>query len=161
MVIPWFLCGFLLCISVLLVLKLYLMKKDLNNLSIEFRNNLESDTNNLLTVSTCDRDVRKLVAEINIGIEQLRYHRHRYMNGDRELKEAITNISHDLRTPLTGICGYLELLKDENDLTAIKSYISLIQNRVSCLKQLSEELFCYSVVTSSWVATQELSLIHI
>ena len=35
MVIPWFLCGFLLCISVLLVLKLYLMKKDLNNLSIE------------------------------------------------------------------------------------------------------------------------------
>ena len=49
----------------------------------------------------------------------------------------------------------MELLKDENDLTAIKSYISLIQNRVSCLKQLSEELFCYSVVTSSWVATQE------
>ena len=155
MAIPWFLCGFLLCISVLLVLKLYLIKKDLNNLSIEFRNNLESDTNNLLTVSTCDRNVRKLVAEINLGIERLRYHRHRYMNGDRELKEAITNISHDLRTPLTGICGYLELLKDENDLTAIKSYISLIQNRVSCLKQLSEELFCYSVVTSSWVTTQE------
>ena len=69
MVIPWFLCGFLLCISVLLVLKLYLMKKDLNNLSIELRNNLESDTNNLLTVSTYDRDVRKLVAEINIGID--------------------------------------------------------------------------------------------
>ena len=138
MVIPWFLCGFLLCISVLLVLKLYLMKKDLNNLSIEFRNNLESDTNNLLTVSTCDRDVRKLVAEINIGIEQLRYHRHRYMNGDRELKEAITNISHDLRTPLTGICGYLELLKDENDLTAIKSYISLIQN-----KALEENLLAF------------------
>lgn len=155
MVIPWFLCGFLLCVSVFLVLKLYLMKKDLNNLSIEFRNNLESDTNNLLTVSTYDRDVRKLVAEINIGIERLRYHRHRYMNGDRELKEAITNISHDLRTPLTGICGYLELLKDENNLTVIKSYISLIQNRVDCLKQLTEELFCYSVVTSSWLVTQE------
>ena len=55
MVIPWFLCGFLLCISVLLILKLYLMKKDLNNLSIDFRNNLESDTNNLLMVSTYDR----------------------------------------------------------------------------------------------------------
>lgn len=155
MVIPWFLCGFLLCISVLLVLKLYLMKKDLNNLSIELRNNLESDTNNLLTVSTYDRDVRKLVAEINIGIERLRYHRHRYMNGDRELKDAITNISHDLRTPLTGICGYLELLKNEDNFIAIKSYVSLIQNRVECLKQLTEELFCYSMVTSSWTVTQE------
>lgn len=155
MVIPWFLCGFLLCISVLLILKLYLMKKDLNNLSIDFRNNLESDTNNLLMVSTYDRDVRKLVTEMNIGIDRLRYHRHRYMNGDRELKDAITNVSHDLRTPLTGICGYLELLKDEDSLTVIKSYIDLIQNRVDCLKQLTEELFCYSIAASSWETTQE------
>ena len=70
-------------------------------------------------------------------------------------KEIVDDISHDLRTPLTGICGYLELLKDENNLTVIKSYISLLQNRVDCLKQLTEELFCYSVVTSSWLVTQE------
>ena len=160
MVIPWFLCGFLLCISVLLILKLYLMKKDLNNLSIDFRNNLESDTNNLLMVSTYDRDVRKLVTEMNIGIDRLRYHRHRYMNGDRELKDAITNVSHDLRTPLTGICGYLELLKDEDSLTVIKSYINLIQNRVDCLKQLTEELFCYSIAASSWETTQESVILN-
>ena len=160
MVIPWFLCGFLLCISVLLILKLYLMKKDLNNLSIDFRNNLESDTNNLLMVSTYDRDVRKLVTEMNIGIDRLRYHRHRYMNGDRELKDAITNVSHDLRTPLTGICGYLELLKDEDSLTVIKSYIDLIQNRVDCLKQLTEELFCYSIAALSWETTQESVILN-
>lgn len=155
MIIPWFLCGFLLCISVLLVLKLYMMKKDLNNLSIELRNNLESDTNNLLTVSTYDRNVRKLATEINIGIKRLRYHRRKYMSGNQKLMDSITNISHDIRTPLTGICGYLELLKDENDITVIKSYVSLIQNRVDCLKQLTEELFCYSMVTSSWQITQE------
>lgn len=39
--------------------------------------------------------------------------RQQYLNGDRELKEAVTNISHDLRTPLTAICGYLELLERE------------------------------------------------
>ena len=44
-------------------------------------------------------------------LRQLRQTRLRYENGDRELKAAITNISHDLRTPLTAICGYLELLE--------------------------------------------------
>ena len=42
-----------------------------------------------------------------------RKERHRYQQGDLELKEAVTNISHDLRTPLTAISGYLDLLEGE------------------------------------------------
>lgn len=42
-------------------------------------------------------------------------------SGDRELKEAVTNISHDLRTPLTAIIGYLELLEEEEKSEAVIS----------------------------------------
>jgi hypothetical protein len=75
--------------------------------------------------------------------------RQKYLNGDRELKEAVTNISHDLRTPLTAICGYLDLLEREEKSENAQRYLSQIENRMVALKALTEELFRYSVVTSA------------
>ncbi len=63
-----------------------------------------------------------------------------------ELKRAITNISHDLRTPLTAICGYLDLLERESDSQEISGYIKIIKNRTEAMKKLTEELFGYSVI---------------
>lgn len=160
MIIPWILCSLFLVLNVILIFKLYLMKKDLNDLSVEFRDNLKQETNSLITLSTHDLHIRKIASEINTELRQLRHQRHQYMNGDRELKEAITNISHDLRTPLTGICGYLELLEQEDDVEVIKFYIEQIQNRTECLKQLTEELFRYSVIVSSWQDTKESTTLN-
>lgn len=150
MVFPWILCCLLLISNILWILKIMLMKKDLESLSVEFRDYLERETNSLLTIPTRDSHIRKIAAEINTGLRKLRKLRHKYMNGDRELKEAVTNISHDLRTPVTAIYGYLDLLEHEEDAETVKFYIGQIQNRTDCLKQLTEELFRYSVIISSW-----------
>ena len=93
--------------------------------------------------------MRKLAADINTQLRLLRKERHRYQQGDLELKEAVTNISHDLRTPLTAINGYLDLLEREEKSETVQRYLSQIQNRTEVLKNLTEELFRYSVVTSS------------
>ena len=74
----------------------------------ELEEKLELDTNTLLSISSGDRAVRMLAARINAQLRGLRKERLRLQNGDAELKTAITNISHDLRTPLTAICGYLD-----------------------------------------------------
>ena len=65
-------------------------------------------------------------------------------------------ISHDLRTPLTAINGYLDLLEREEKSENVQRYLSQIKNRTEVLKNLTEELFRYSVVTSS----QDLKLEH-
>ena len=93
--------------------------------------------------------MRKLAADINVQLRLLRQQRHKYLTGDRELKEAVTNISHDLRTPLTAICGYLDLLDNEDKCENTSRYLSLIGNRVEAMKQLTEELFRYSVILST------------
>ena len=93
--------------------------------------------------------MQKLASEINVQLRQLRKERRRYQQGDQELKEAVTNISHDLRTPLTAICGYLDLLEKEEKSENVERYLSQIENRVEALKSLTEELFRYSVITSS------------
>jgi signal transduction histidine kinase len=61
----------------------------------------------------------------------------------------VTSISHDLRTPLTAICGYLELLKREEMPDNAARYLSYIENRTTAMKTLTEELFQYSVILSS------------
>ncbi len=137
-----------------LLTKIYLMHKAALEIGEAFEEKLASDTNTLIDISSRDPYLCRLAASINTQLRILRNQRHRYQNGDRELKEAVTNISHDLRTPLTAICGYLDLLEKEPLSENAARYLSLIENRTEAMKQLTEELFRYSVI----LCAQELEM---
>ena len=141
--------GILLLIIFVLLAKVYFLHKSAQELAEAFQDRLAADTNTLIDISTRDPYMRKLAADINTQLRLLRKQRHKYLSGDRELKEAVTNISHDLRTPLTAICGYLDLLDKEDKSENTSRYLSLIGNRVEAMKQLTEELFRYSVILST------------
>ena len=141
--------GILLLIIFMLLAKVYFLRKSAQEIRDAFRDRLTADTNTLIDISTRDPYMRKLAADINMQLRLLRKQRHKYLSGDRELKEAVTNISHDLRTPLTAICGYLDLLDKEDKSENTSRYLSLIGNRVEAMKQLTEELFRYSVILST------------
>ena len=85
---------------------------------------------------------------------------HCFKQGNTQLQAAITSISHDLRTPLTAICGYLELLEKEPLSAVSRQYVAIIRERTKVMTQLTEELFRYSVVLSVPLAQslQEVSV---
>ncbi len=141
--------GILLSIILALIAKIYFLRKSAKEIADAFRDRLTADTNTLIDISTRDPYMRNLAAEINEQLRLLRKEHHRYQQGDLELKEAVTNISHDLRTPLTAINGYLGLLEQEEKSENVRRYLSQIQNRTEVLINLTEELFRYSIVTSS------------
>ena len=141
--------GILLLIIFVLLAKVYFLRKSAQELAEAFQDRLAADTNTLIDISSRDPYMRKLAVDINTQLRLLRQQRHKYLTGDRELKEAVTNISHDLRTPLTAICGYLDLLDKEDKSENTSRYLSLIGNRVEAMKQLTEELFRYSVILST------------
>ena len=141
--------GILLLIIFALAVKVYFLRRAAQEIAEAFRDRLAADTNTLIDISTRDPYMRKLASDINVQLRLLRKERHRYQQGDLALKEAVTNISHDLRTPLTAINGYLDLLEREEKSETVQRYLSQIQNRTEVLKNLIEELFRYSVVTSS------------
>lgn len=143
------LCAVLSLAITLLLLKMYTMQKALESICSQFDEYLTADANALITVSSGDKYVRKLAARINGELKVLKSMRSRYVQGDRELKEAVTNISHDLRTPLTAISGYLELLEQEEKSENVQRYLSFIENRTEALKSLTEELFRYTVALSA------------
>ena len=114
-----------------------------------FVDRLVTDTNVLIDISSSDKNMCRLANTINGQLRKLRTERRRFQQGDLELKNAVTNISHDLRTPLTALSGYLELLEQEEKSESINRYIEIIKDRVDILTQLSEELFKYSVIIST------------
>lgn len=146
---PWILCSILLISIVLLIIKIVLLQRGMDEMCDDFRKHLSTDTNTILCVSSNDKHLRMLAEEINKQLRQLRKQRHKYLAGDAELKTAVTNISHDLRTPLTAIYGYLELLEWEEKSELVERYLSAIGNRADALKNLTEELFRYSVILST------------
>lgn len=137
-----------LCV-VLLLLKFLLLRHSIREVAEELDEKLKTDTNTLISIFTGDQAVQTLAAQINEQLAALRRERLRLQNGDAELKAAVTNMSHDLRTPLTAICGYLDLLEREPHSDNSKRYLAVMRERTDAMCALTQELFQYSVITST------------
>lgn len=148
MAVLWVLVGVLSLAVLLLLAKVVCLRRAAREIAAEFATRLELDTNTLIGISSRDKYMCRLANDINAQLRTLREMRHRYQNGDKELKSAVTNISHDLRTPLTAICGYLDLLEAEEKSEQTARYVAQIANRIEVLKSLTEELFRFSVISS-------------
>ena len=146
--LPWLICGGLAALALVLRIQLRLLQKSLDDITDQLGERLSSDTNNPIFLPTRDPCARRLAARLNVQLKELRRQRQRYESGDRELKEAVTNVSHDLRTPLTAICGYLELLEKGDNTPRQARYLSLIAGRAQAMRRLIEELLRCTVAAS-------------
>lgn len=141
----------LLCAAVVIILliaKIYMLKKSAREISEQFADRLKNDTNTPVYISSSDKDIKQLADSINTQLAILRNEQLSYINGNNELKNSITNISHDLRTPLTTIRGYLDIAKKTDDTQKLHRYMDIISERTEAMQKLTEELFCYSMIVS-------------
>lgn len=143
-----FLCAVLLAAVLILAAKLALLDRDLDRLRRDLADRLAEDTNVLLSVSSSHRALRALAADLNDQLRLLRRERLRFQQGDRTLKEAVTGVSHDLRTPLTAIRGYLDLMEGQELTADQRRYLALIRNRTDHLADLTEELLLSSAAAA-------------
>lgn len=141
-------CGLLALCAAVLAVRLALVRKAAREICSQMAQKLDTDTNTLLSISSADPAMCQLADQLNVQLAQLRQQRRRFEQGDLELKQAVTNISHDLRTPLTAIRGYLDLMEGEPMSPEVARCFAVIQNRTQMLEQLTEELFRYSMLTS-------------
>ncbi len=144
----YIIAGILMLIVAALCIKIILIKRSIREIADGFAGKIETDTNTLIDVSTGDKDIVMLAEKLNHGLRELRKEHLQYHQGNAELKTAITNISHDLRTPLTAICGYLDMLDKTYDKEKQARYIEIMKERSGMMKQLTEELFKYSMIIS-------------
>ena len=141
-------CILALCVLTLLIY-LLILRSSIREVAEELEEKLRTDTNTLISISTGDSSVQLLASKINRQLQALRKERLKLQTGNDELTTAVTNISHDLRTPLTAICGYLDLLEQEPQSEKSGRYLAVIRERTDAMRSLTEELFRYSVITAT------------
>lgn len=99
-------------------------------------------TNQKLRLSYSNRLLDEMVEQINQLLEQKRDSEIGYRNRDLQQRQEIANISHDLRTPLTSVIGYIQLLQDENlPLDQRKGYLDIVLARAKTLQFLIVNFF--------------------
>ena len=147
--LPWVLSAMLLCLCIALLIKCLLMRKSAAEIGDAFRERLQTKTAGSIRLSSADRQLRRLAVQVDTALSDLQAQRQQFLRGDRELKEAIAGVSHDIRTPMTAICGYLSLI----DRTAIPpetaEKLARIDERAGALQTLAEELLQYAAAASA------------
>lgn len=129
---------------ILLIFKLYFLKNSINEIAKSFSFIINSDTNNIISISSTDKSIKNLAINLNRDLIDLRTRKLQYDNGNQELKKIITNISHDLRTPLTAIKGYIDLMDEDALSKKQKQYLNIIEKKSNELTELTEQLFDFS-----------------
>ena len=141
-------------LNILFILKILIMRKSVRMLRADFSAHAGLDTNTPVCVYGRDKEICRLASAMNESLTALREAYHKYRQGDSEIKSAITNIAHDLRTPLTAICGYLELSMKQDMTPELAKNLEIINERAQYMKKLTGELFEYSVITGGEITEE-------
>lgn len=104
--------------------------------------------NQILHLPIPNRDLEKVLCSFNDTLEEIRKERQKYVKREKEFQKQIENISHDLRTPLTVILGYLKLMKKTNkELNMDKKLaesLEIIEHKAETMKILVTQFYDFS-----------------
>lgn len=155
--------------AAILLFLVVLQKREINSISEQLAKMKEQDTNNLVNSSNGTAD--RLINEINCLLKELRANRVDYSRKNHAMEQMMTNISHDLRTPLTSAMGYINLLRSSQLSEEEKDReLVIIEQRLARLEELINSFFEFSKVISGGerpelsevdlVAVLEESIVH-
>ena len=129
---------------IIFAVKSYLMKKQLRSIFYQ----LSEEQTRLVTVELVDGDVEKVVQEINTLLERIQQTIIKSNASSAALKSSIADISHDMKTPLTSVIGYLQLAKKECKDEKIKEIINICLERSHYCNTLINDFFELSLLES-------------
>ena len=133
----WILLIVVICIAVLYIVRFYCLKADLKKAAKDLKEIRENpEENRILLLSYPSKEAETLIQAANEYIRFSKTERIAYKNRERQLRAQIENISHDLRTPLTAIIGYLDLLEGEGLSAEDKSNLERAGKKAKTLQGL-------------------------
>lgn len=101
-----------------------------------------------LTAGSGSRDTCQVYRKLNGIFASYQKQEEEYLRAQKLLKQTISNIAHDIRTPLTGAMGYVQMMEEIKEEEKRSRYLGIIGKRLEELKNMLEELFLYTKLTS-------------
>lgn len=158
----------IICILIVIIFILFLylifLKKEIKNITKKIQIIDKENSNILLNKEFDDRTLHNLINQINVLIKAINQKEIDAYTKNKSMKKMITNIAHDLRTPLTSAIGYIDLLKKEELPKEEKQkYIIIIEERLSKLSNLITNFFdfCKIILKDEEIELKEENIIEI
>ncbi len=130
-------------LTFLSTVSLFLYKRQVKSICRQICFLNDNNSNIEITKDINSNEICELVDTLNEMLTIFRDERVKMKEKDAKLKEIITNISHDIRTPLTSLNGYFDLLGQADDHEEYQRYTGIMKERIECLKEMLEQLFTY------------------
>lgn len=134
----------LLILCMILIGMIWFIKRQIQDICRQLAFLEEQESNMLITTQTTSLCIGDLIEKINRIILSNRKRKKAYLEKEQRVQQVYTNLSHDIRTPLTSLDGYVQLLADCEDKGKQKEYLIVIRERISSLKNMLEELFMFT-----------------
>ncbi len=131
-------------IILMLIVKLVLINAEIKNITKQLNDLILNKTQKKLTITIANTNIQNMCAEINQNLTKQQEQQIVIKNHEEKLKQAVSNLSHDLRTPLTSIMGYVTMLK--TDKTKTDEYLYIIEGRAKTLNKLVNEFYELSII---------------
>lgn len=141
-----FIISFFIVSFVIVVVKLFLYKKEIKNIVMQIRKFRKRKTSKKISIQIWDKDIEDLAYEMNEFLELYKVIEQEKTRFENSLQQGIANMSHDLRTPLTSIKGYLKLL--ENNEINKEEALVILKSKTEKLNILINDFFELSSIES-------------
>lgn len=139
---------FLIILIVILAGMLWKYQRQIKDICRQIAFLREHDSNMMVTTQICFGGLGTLAENINELLLERRERKKEADQKEAEIAEVYTSLSHDIRTPLTSLDGYFQLLEESKEEDEKQRYLQIIQERIRSLKDMLEELFTYTKLQS-------------
>ena len=130
----------LIAIIIFLITIIIGYKREFRRINNQITENLDEYAN--IKTKSVDKDIENLVESINLIFDSRQKIVAEKNKNEEKIRESISNMSHDLRTPLTSIMGYLQMIKSEKSSEADKKeYMDIVEKRTKSLQQLISSFY--------------------
>lgn len=136
--------GILLVIIVALLALIWQFQRQMKDICRQLSFFIEHESNLLISRELELGGIGKLADCLNDLLALFREQKLHYQEKEKIIAQTYTSLSHDIRTPLTSLDGYFQLLQETNNLEEQKRYLLVISERIAFLKLMLEQLFTYS-----------------
>lgn len=143
----WAVAATVLCLVLILIIVQFV--RQINDICRRLAFIRTHKTNMRLTLDVHFRSVGRLADSVNAFLEETADERAELERESRGLRDSLTGISHDIRTPLTSLSGYFQLLAETEDTGERERYYGIIKARIVSLEAMLEELFTYTKLQNS------------
>lgn len=118
-----------------------LLKRDIIRMTNDIKEYKNVNSKVSIKTNSVDKNIGELTTEINSLIDIKQNAVNDYRKIDKKLKETVANISHDIRTPLTSLMGYIDLLSSAEDDGNRERYLEILKDRSESMELLLEDFY--------------------